>query len=101
MGKKVVGLVLLIMLVVACNSADSEFNGEQAYDYLIKQCQIGTREPGSQGHKEAKQMYLDFFSDWADTVFTQEFDQRIEVDNVNYKLTNIISGFNLENGDPL
>ncbi|MCF7885199.1 MAG: M28 family peptidase [Candidatus Marinimicrobia bacterium] len=101
MGKKVVGLVLLIMLVVACNSADSEFSGEQAYDYLVEQCEIGTREPGSQGHKEAKQMYLDFFNDRADTVFTQEFDQRIEVDNVSYKLTNIISGFNLENGDPL
>jgi len=94
-------IIISLILLVSCNSADIEFNGEQAFQYLEKQCAIGTREPGSQGHEQAKHMYLDFFGQHADTVFVQAFDQYIAVDSVSYQLTNIIAGFNTNGGNPL
>ncbi len=94
-------LIGLLFLVIGCNSASSEFDGQQAFQYLEQQCEIGTREPGSPGHRQAKNMYLEFFKQHADTVIAQEFEQRIEIDNVTYNMTNVIAGFNIGKTKPL
>ena len=101
MQYKLSGIIILAILTVTCNNAKPDFNGEKAYSYLVKQCDIGTREPGSPGHAAAKKMYIDFFSQFGDTVFQQAFDQDIEIDSVTYRLTNIISGFQTKKGKPL
>ena len=101
MKTQIIYLIMFLILIISCNNAKSEFDGEKAYEYLVQQCEIGSREPGSEGHEEAKNMYLNFFKAHADTVFAQEFDQEIAVDNVTYELTNIIAGFNTDKGSPL
>ena len=49
----------LLFLFSALASAQS-FDGERAYRYLVEQCNLGTREPNSSGHKKAKVYFEDF-----------------------------------------
>ena len=41
------------------------FNGNNAMNYLIQQCEIGPRYPGSQGHLDAINFYHDYFNKYS------------------------------------
>ncbi len=93
--------IVLIFLVSCRNTGSEEFNGETAMEYLVQQVEIGYRHPGSPGHRQAKEFYMDFLQDYADTVIRQDFEQYVERDSVTFDLTNIIAGFNMEKGNGL
>ena len=44
------------------------FNGNNAMNYLIDQCEIGARYPGSSGHAEAIDLYYSHFNKYSDDV---------------------------------
>ena len=48
------------------------FDGEKAYQYLLKQCDFGTRFPGSQEHINLKNYFVDFLSGKGDTLVINE-----------------------------
>ena len=84
-----------------CNSSSMKFDGGKAMTYLIEQCDIGYRHPGSPGHETAKNYYIDFLKKYTDEIIIQEFDQEVPRDSVTFHLTNIIAGFNVDKGNAL
>lgn len=95
-------ITIALMYLACCQSSGSlTFDGDKAMSYLIKQCDIGHRHPGSEGHETAKNMYIDFLKQYADNVILQEFDQHVARDSVTFHLTNIIAGFSVEKGNAL
>ncbi|MBN2281436.1 MAG: M28 family peptidase [Candidatus Marinimicrobia bacterium] len=97
--KKVIILWLSVMMI-SCHSA-AKFDGEKAMAYLVEQCEIGPRHPGSTGHEKAKNYYIEFLKNYTDNILLQEFDQEIPRDSVTFHLTNIIAGFGVEKGNAL
>ena len=53
--------VFCLITIVGCQSKVPIFDGDKAFNYLIKQCDFGPRDPGSVGHKKALQYYLSTF----------------------------------------
>ena len=98
---KIYFIFIVILTGVSCQNKTIRFHGETAYKYLEKQCELGPRNPGSQGHKQAKQMYIDFFQKLSDTTYTQKFTKYIPKTEDTLKLTNIISTFAPKKGNPI
>ena len=94
-------IISVLFISFACSRQSSSFDGEKAFIYLRKQCDIGYRNPGSPGHQEALNYYRDFFSGLADTLILQTFIQEIPDDNVSFTFTNVIAGFSPGGQNPL
>jgi len=94
-------ITLSLLLIFKCGDQHLSFDGDKAYQYLIEQCDLGYRHPGSPGHTAAIGYYRSFLTPLADTLIQQFFDQPIPQDSVTFTLTNIIAGFNPTAGNPL
>lgn len=69
------------------------FDSELAYNYILKQISFGPRNPNSDGHKKAKEFFLEELKKFADTVYTQNFTYP-GYDGERLYLSNIIASFN-------
>lgn len=95
-------MIIFMFFLLSCQGGSSlQFDGEKAMQYLQQQCDIGHRHPGSIGHEQAKDMYIDFLNTHADEVVIQEFDQSVPRDSVTFHLTNIVGVFAKEKGNGL
>ncbi len=94
-------ILIISFSLFNCSDETIVFDGEKSMEYLVQQCDIGVRNPGSTGHEKAKEMYISFLKNHADTVIAQNFSQYIEPDDVTFELTNIIAGFDIEKGNSL
>jgi len=88
--------LLLIFTCVSCQPKSPLFSGENAFQHLIKQCSFGPRNPGSVGHKNTLNYYLNTFKGLADTVFTQSFEDEMPRTRAKVKMNNVIAQFNRE-----
>ena len=88
--------LLLIFTCVSCQPKSPLFSGENAFQHLIKQCSFGPRNPGSEGHKNTLNYYLNTFKGLADTVFTQSFEDEMPRTRAIVKMNNVIAQFNRE-----
>ena len=88
--------LLLIFTCVSCQPKSPLFSGENAFQHLIKQCSFGPRNPGSEGHKNTLNYYLNTFKGLADTVFTQSFEDEMPRTRAKVKMNNVIAQFNSE-----
>ena len=88
--------LLLIFTCVSCQPKSPLFSGENAFQNLIKQCSFGPRNPGSEGHKNTLNYYLNTFKGLADTVFTQSFEDEMPRTRAKVKMNNVIAQFNRE-----
>jgi hypothetical protein len=91
-----------LVVSTGCSKDLPQFDGERAYQYLVKQVDFGPRNPGSKGHGEALEYLVDEFSKVADRVNTQKFsipnpESRIP-NHDSLLLTNIIASFDLDKG---
>jgi hypothetical protein len=73
-----------------------EFSGKNAYDYLVKQCDFGPRNPGSAGHRLCRDYLIKTFQQFADKVSTQPFILSYGSPPKQAKCTNIIARFQPE-----
>jgi len=69
----------------------TEFNAENAYKYLLAQCDFGPRYPGSEAHEHTKDYLLAELKKFSKSVETQTFSQKVKDKKLN--LTNIIAEF--------
>lgn len=86
--------LLLIFTCVSCQPKSPLFSGENAFQHLIKQCSFGPRNPGSEGHKNTLNYYLNTFKGLADTVFTQSFEDEMPRTRAKVEMNNVIAQFN-------
>lgn len=96
----IIGTVTALLLVIIWRfqfkSSNPEFNGKNAFQYLVKQCELGPRNAGSEGHKKCKEFLIQELKKYCDRVQTQEFDyhDKHSTEKI-YHGTNIIASINL------
>ena len=74
------------------------FNSDSAWQYLVKQCSFGARNPGSKGAENCLKYFESELRKYTETVSLQGFtfyDARLKT---NYNMTNVISDFGPSNG---
>ena len=64
--------IIILLFSVCLSQFSPPFNGETAYNYLLKQCEFGPRYPGSDKHLELKDYLIKFLSDKGDTLIIDE-----------------------------
>lgn len=94
-------LYLFLILLATCQSGAGDFDGERAYQFLKRQCDLGPRNPGSPGHASERTMLIEFLKPLADTVIVQDFDREISQEKTTLHLTNIVAAFNQYGNNPL
>ncbi len=86
-------LLLILILIAACNSQTAKFDGDRAFAFLKEQCELGPRYPGSPGHAALRARLIEFLQANADTVIVQDFVQIRDLVKDTLRLTNIIAAF--------
>jgi Zn-dependent M28 family amino/carboxypeptidase len=71
------------------------FDGGNAYNYIVRQCSFGPRNPGSQGHRLCKEFLINELKKSADNVTEQKFYHFDENIKKNVQMANIIASFNV------
>ena len=84
----------LLVLTSGCNSGVPRFNGNNAYQYLLDQCNFGPRNPGSDGHTACKNFIIEEMEYSADEILLQEFYYQEKGKRKRRLGTNIIARFN-------
>jgi hypothetical protein len=88
------GLLLFLGLLCSCaSSSPPRFDGKEAFGYLMDQCDLGPRNPGSEGHKRCKKYLLDKLKRYTNLVKTQMFVYQDMSRKTKLELTNIMASF--------
>jgi len=93
-------ILFLILFLVSCNTTPIKsvdmpnFDSNQAFTYLEKQCEFGPRNPGSAGHSDFSNYLEDFLSDLSGKLIIQEFVYREPITNIERDGKNFIIQFN-------
>lgn len=97
---KILNIVLLFFVVIAvllfgCGQKSIPvFDGDRAYQYLIEQCDFGTRNPNSKGHRECLQYLYGKLAETTDICRKQSFTYYDSIRQDTLRLTNLIASFN-------
>ena len=81
------------LLGVVSLYGQSGFDAERAYDDLVAQCDLGSREPNSAGARAALQMYRTILEPLADDFQLQNFQLADPYGDGQLDLTNVIARF--------
>jgi len=89
-------LTLFLVMLNATKSYGQNvphFDKKRAFEYLVKQCEFGPRNPGSSGHLACLEYLIAELSKTAHNVTRQEFLFSIPRDNTTAICTNIVATF--------
>ena len=92
-------LVLIILCGSISLSAQSGFNADRAYDDLVAQCDLGTREPNSSGAQASIKFFQEILEPLADSFHLQNFQIDDPYSDGELNLTNVIARFQPEKKD--
>ena len=83
-------LLIALFLFISCKESNPIFDENKAFDYLLKQCDFGPRNPGSEGYFKCRDFMIAELKKSTDTVITQNFTYTDEKENNLYENTIII-----------
>jgi len=94
-------LILIFFIFISCSSNDDKkniptFDGNNAYQYLIEQCNFGPRNPGSKGHENFSIFLEEYLSKMTKNILVQDFDYLEHITGKERRGKNIIAQFNIE-----
>lgn len=80
-------LVAVALATVSCGGGKPDFDGERAYELLVRQCEFGPRPPGSDAHARTLEWLVESLERSTDQVAVQRFvsvgpDGEVELANV-------------------
>ncbi len=98
----------VVLLLLACSAAPGsatpgaadkvpKFDSGKAFAFLLKQCEIGPRNPGSQGQLKGRDYLVATLAQYADKVTTQPFPLRFGRPEQTVEAYNVIARFQPEN----
>jgi glutaminyl-peptide cyclotransferase len=90
------GLLVVVLVSGGCQAPSPQFDGEQAMDYLLAQCDLGPRNPGSEGHRRAIDYLTRTLEGYGAQVRHQVFPFTDDENDSTYQLCNIIASFRPE-----
>jgi peptidase M28-like protein len=95
MQKKNTIIILFFSLqLFFCSDGIPQFDEQNAFSYLEKQCEFGPRNPGSEGAKNCLVYLEKELSKYADKVVRQPFQHFDKRTNKTFLMTNLIASFN-------
>ncbi len=94
---KVLFVVVAFLICSIAFGKTPVFDGETAFDYLLKQTNFGPRNPGSKGHNNCKNWLINFAKKNSDEVVLQEFIGYDPKTKDKIPMTNIIARFDPKN----
>ena len=94
-------LILTFFIFISCSSNDDKkniptFDGNNAYQYLVEQCNFGPRNPGSKGHEKFAIFLEEYLSKMTKNILVQDFDYLEHITGEERRGKNIIAQFNIE-----
>ena len=94
-------LILIFFIFISCSSNDDKkniptFDGNNAYQYLVEQCNFGPRNPGSKGHENFSIFLEEYLSKMTKNILVQDFDYLEHITGKERRGKNIIAQFNIE-----
>ena len=87
-------IIILIFLTISCGTGAPDFDEDRAYDYLVAQCDLGPRNPGSEGYYACLDLMINELDQTADEIILQEFSYQEQRYKKKYDLQNVIARFN-------
>jgi len=86
-------LLINVSLIVSCaeNQPAPEFNGDRAFEYLVKQVEFGPRVPGTEPWRNCRNYYYEYFSALGVTIDSQVFEFTDPYSGTVIPLVNIIA----------
>ena len=55
-------------MIITCNDSIPKFDQDNAYQFLLDQCDFGPRNPGSIGYNNCKEFLINTLDSYTDTV---------------------------------
>ena len=89
-------LILAMMLNVFCGPSGPDFDEDHAFEYLLKQCEFGPRNPSSEGYYRCLDFMLEELDKTADDIIIQEFSYQERKHRTRHDLSNVIARYNID-----
>ena len=86
----------IVLFSFALSQYAPYFDGDLAYDYLLKQCSFGPRYPGSKAHLDFKDFLVKYLKDYNNDVAVYKHEIIHPYDSTKIALYNILSQYNLD-----
>jgi len=86
----------LLLLMASTLPAQGRFDADRAFDDLVAQCDLGTREPNSDGARKAVEFYTEILEPLADEYHLQRWSHSDPYGDGNLELVNIVARFQPE-----
>ena len=87
---------LTVFLAMCCGSGGPGFDEDNAFQYLLKQCSFGPRNPSSEGYYKCLSFMIDELDKTAEDIIVQEFTYQEKKNRTRHNLQNVIARFNVE-----
>tara|TARA_B000000565_G_scaffold255642_1_gene236911 strand:- start:1275 stop:2171 length:897 start_codon:yes stop_codon:yes gene_type:complete len=95
-------ILILIFFIYSCEKNDiPQFDGKHSYDFLLKQCEFGPRNPGSIGHLQFSKYLEEFLSGIDNEIIVQNFNYKEHITSKTQNGKNFIIQFNKESRERL
>ena len=99
--EKIFIIIFTVTILSSCNNTVPKFDKDNAFRYLVEQCEFGPRNPNSNGYKQCLNYLQNTLAGFADTILLQPFVLDDLVNEENYDLTNIIARFKMDEPEQL
>ncbi len=86
--------LFLILIFLGCQSNVPNFDEDNAFSYLVAQCDFGPRNPGSDGYYACLDYFIAELDQSANEIILQDFSYQEQRYNKRYNLENIIARYN-------
>ena len=89
-------LILTALTTLCCGPNGPDFDEDNAFEYLKRQCEFGPRNPSSEGYYNCLVFMLEELDKTADDIIVQEFSYQERKTKTRHDLQNVIARYNTE-----
>lgn len=87
-------ITLISLIALCCGTGNPKFDEDHAFEYLLKQCEFGPRNPSSDGYYKCLNFMITELEQTADDLIIQEFSYQERKNRTRHDLQNVIARYN-------
>ena len=95
-GIKIKTYIFILLNTILLSQSIPYFDEARAFEYIIKQCDMGPRYPGSVGHDNMKEFLIETLESKSDSIIVYNHKIRHPYEDKEIILTNVLSRFNVD-----
>jgi glutaminyl-peptide cyclotransferase len=89
-------MLCMSLFMLTCDASIPSFDKDKAFDYIVKQCDFGSRIPNSDAHRQCRDYLYDKLKEYTEVVRLQPFIFYDQARDDTLYLDNIIASFNVD-----